>query len=389
MSQVLMRASQQWASRPADERFLDLDVMLADQQARRERSTQKAISSRRLECRAVECEDEKGQKTFGDLVVLDKETNESAAPTHWAFNQLSQLAGAPPKYLRSLPTPIVQDCINWGLRFNREIKDVGIMTRKPVEFSNVETRDEGMSAAEEYAALMAATGPNYGRVWNYEIVENVRRVFGNGRDGAFRIPGEFGKDVPITKQNTTLYAGDRDCFIFLADEKNKIEIPDRRNGEPGFLSRGFFVWNSEVGSTSLGVAMFLFDYACLNRMVWGTLDYQEVRIRHTASAPDKFVDEIAPALLALHDRPAGPIVEAVKKAKAARITDDVNEWLSKRYSARNAALYMALHEEEEGRPIETLYDVSTAITAYARGVNWQDDRVALEREAGKVFELAQ
>jgi len=383
-TQTLMRASRQWMTRPADERFLDLDLMLADQLARRERSKEKVISSRQLEAVALD-----DGKQMAELVIRDKETGEDAAPSHWAFNQLAELAQAPPRYLRTLPTPIVQDCINWGLRFNREIKDVGVMTRSPVERSNVETTDAPMSAADQYATLMAATGPGYGRVWNYEIVENVRRVFGNGRDGTFVIPGEFGKDVPITERNTTLYAGDRDCFIFLADEKNKIEVPNRRNGEPGYLSRGFFVWNSEVGSTSLGVAMFLFDYACLNRMVWGTLDYQEIRIRHTASAPDKFIDEVAPALIALHDRPAGPILKAIENARAAKIEDDVNEWLAKRYSKRSAALYQALHMEEEGRPIETLYDVSNAITAYARGTNYQSDRVDLEREAGRVFEMAQ
>lgn len=381
MSQTLMRASRQWQSRPADERFLDLPSMLLDQRGRQERSKQKAISSRRLELQSVE-----GDKAFTELVVFDAETSERSAPTHWAFNQLAALAGAPPSYLRTLATPIVADALNWNLRFTREIKDLGIMTRTGVERSNVETSD-APTLADEYASLMCATGPNYGRVWNADIIENTIRVFGDGRTGLFRVPGEFGKVVPITRDNTTLYAGDRDCFIFLADEENKIEIPNRRNGQPGLLSRGFFIWNSEVGSTSLGVAMFLFDYACLNRMVWGTLDYQELRIRHTASAPDKFLDEIAPALHRMRDAPSKPIVQAIEDARAARL-DDAAEWLAKRFSKREASMFAAIHLEEEGRPIETLYDASNAVNAYARGVNWQDQRVAWEREAGAIINLA-
>ncbi len=44
--------------------------------------------------------------------------------------------------------------------------------------------------------------------------------------------------------------------------------------------------------------------------------------------------------------------------------------------------------DEENRPIESLWDVTTAATAYARGIRYQDDRVELEREAGKIMALA-
>jgi hypothetical protein len=43
---------------------------------------------------------------------------------------------------------------------------------------------------------------------------------------------------------------------------------------------------------------------------------------------------------------------------------------------------------DEGRPIETLWDATTAVTAYARGIQWQDDRVAIEREGGRILALA-
>lgn len=48
----------------------------------------------------------------------------------------------------------------------------------------------------------------------------------------------------------------------------------------------------------------------------------------------------------------------------------------------------AVHEAEEGRPIETVWDVATAATAYARGLEHQDKRVEIEREAGKLLKLA-
>jgi hypothetical protein len=44
--------------------------------------------------------------------------------------------------------------------------------------------------------------------------------------------------------------------------------------------------------------------------------------------------------------------------------------------------------QDEQRPIESLWDAATGITAYAREIAHTDDRVRLEREAGKVLKLA-
>jgi hypothetical protein len=43
---------------------------------------------------------------------------------------------------------------------------------------------------------------------------------------------------------------------------------------------------------------------------------------------------------------------------------------------------------EEGRPIETLWDVVTAATAHARSLPHTDDRLVIEREAGKILSEA-
>jgi hypothetical protein len=37
---------------------------------------------------------------------------------------------------------------------------------------------------------------------------------------------------------------------------------------------------------------------------------------------------------------------------------------------------------------ETLWDAATAVTAYARGVGYQDERIELEREGGRILDLA-
>jgi hypothetical protein len=48
----------------------------------------------------------------------------------------------------------------------------------------------------------------------------------------------------------------------------------------------------------------------------------------------------------------------------------------------------AAHELEEGRPMETLWDAVCGITAAAKSINTQDDRVAWERAGGRLLDLA-
>lgn len=43
---------------------------------------------------------------------------------------------------------------------------------------------------------------------------------------------------------------------------------------------------------------------------------------------------------------------------------------------------------KENRPIETLWDATTAVTALAKGISYQDDRVELERKGGDILKLA-
>ena len=46
------------------------------------------------------------------------------------------------------------------------------------------------------------------------------------------------------------------------------------------------------------------------------------------------------------------------------------------------------HLLEEGRPVETLWDATTALTAVARSEGHIDERVELERQAGDLMKLA-
>lgn len=356
----LMQASNQWASRPSDERFTSLTELLQARLLSRSQSKAVVVSSRAVTANPLS--DNKG-------LVITGPNGHAYAPTNHAFGQLAQLAGAPAGYLRTLASPLVADCLNYGLKINREVEDVGMLLQR-----------NGSSI------LRAATGPNYGRIWDADFVGAMVERFGNGRDGQFTIPGEFGKEVEITKANTTIYGSDRDMFVFLADEKNRINVKGRRNGFNGTVARGFFGWNSEVGGKTLGVASFLFDYACCNRIVWGATEFKQLALRHTVSAPDRFMEEIMPVIQAYANGSAKPFEDAIALAQAKKV-DDVSSFMAARFGKGVVDKMLAVHMLEEHRPVETMWDVVTAATAYAKGIGHQDARVAIETAAGKVLDL--
>lgn len=359
---TITAASHQWATRPSDERFTSLTAMQVHFDTIQQQSRAVTAPSRRIHC--LPTQDNKGIEITGP-------NGHAYTPTHWSFGQVAALAEAPAGYLRTLPSPIAADCINYGLQFKRDIEDVSVLLQR----------------TDNDNTLRAATGPRYGRIWNADVTSALTARFGDGITGEWRVPGEFRQAVTVTKDNTTLFAGDRDMFVFLADEQNLIELPNRRDGKAGSMARGFFVWNSEVGSATFGLATFLYDYVCCNRIVWGAQKFAEIRIRHTASAPDKFLQELKPALITYANASASTITDAIEAARKQRVTDNLDAFLTTRFGARSVAPLKAIHQLEEGRPIETLWDVTTAVTARARSLPWQDERVAMERKAGELLDL--
>ena len=363
----LMQASRQWAKRPPEERFTNLTEMLEASRAFRNKSLSRRVANRDIRVAPVK------DDPAGLAVTLN---GMPSTPNNWAFGQLCSLVGAPAGYLKRLPTPMIADCLNYGFQIDRKIEEIGTLT---------------VNEADGMSTMVAATGPDYGRIWNDSVLEKIIDRFGDGQTGKFTVPGEFGKAVTVDKDNTTLYRSDRDMFLFLADEKNRIEIASRRDNKPGGLARGFFLWNSEVGASSIGVSTFLFDYTCSNRIVWGAEQFAEIKIRHTVGAPHRWMEEIAPALEIYAEGSTHSIVEAITAARGKRIGDGdaVTAFLTKRFNSANTAKAIQLaHIAEEGRPIETLWDATTGITAYAKGIQYQDRRIEVEREGGKVMALA-
>ena len=196
----------------------------------------------------------------------------------------------------------------------------------------------------------------------------------------------------MTKDTTTLYASDRDVFLFLVDDLNPIEAGRLPDGSPDLYFRGFYCWNSEVGAKTLGIASFYLRAVCQNRNLWGVEDFEEITIRHSKYAASRFAHEAAPALTRFANSSPAPFVEGIKAARArivARSDEDRSDFLGRRgFSKAASATIIETVLKEEGRKPESVFDFVQGITAVARKKSHQDARLDLEGRAKKMLDRA-
>jgi hypothetical protein len=204
--------------------------------------------------------------------------------------------------------------------------------------------------------------------------------------------GVYNPRVDVTQDTTTLYASDRDVFLFLVDDLNPIEAGRLPDGSPDLYFRGFYCWNSEVGAKTLGIASFYLRAVCQNRNLWGVEDFEEITIRHSKYAASRFAHEAAPALTRFANSSPMPFINGIKAARekiVARTDDDRSEFLRKRgFSKGETAKIIETVLAEEGRKPESVFDFVQGITAVARHKTQQDARLDLEARAKKLLDRA-
>ena len=366
------RVSSEWFSRPDDERYLSLTELHKAVRARADRATARTVETRALRIEASRDNAER-------LTLAVPGRDEPVAPTHWSYGQLCSLVGAPASYMRQLPAPLAGINLQHGLLSHR------------AELVKTLEADDGR------VELRAVTGPDYGRIWDHELVEAVMRIAGEGTgDTRWKVPGVLdwvtmthNPFVEVAKNTTTLYASDRDVFLFLVDDAHPIEAGRLPNGDPDLYFRGFYCWNSEVGSKTLGIATFYLRAVCMNRNIWGAEGFEEISIRHSKFAGHRFAHQAAPALARFADSSPMPFVAGIRAAReaiVARKDDDRETFLRRRgFSKPETEKIIATVLDEEGRLPESVFDFVQGITAFAHSKPHQDARLDLEGRASKLL----
>jgi hypothetical protein len=373
--QLVGAVSAQWASRPDDQKFLSLSEL-------RGKVAQYATESRTIDVLPQEIV-ASYDAANPSILRLGMEGCADLEPTHWGFDQIARVAGAPASYLRELPGPLAALNLNYGLK---------VADAKPVQ---AYVRENGTTS------LRGITSTKYGRILDRDVADAVINVAGNGTgDTRWKVPGviewgnkfgvSYNPNVDITRENTTLYASDRDLFIFLVDDLNPIEVGKLANGQPDLMFRGFYVWNSEVGSRTYGFASMYLRGVCQNRNLWGVEGFNEIVFKHTSMAPERFEVEAEPALVEFAGGSTDKVVKGVaaaKKAIAAKTDEERLEFLGKLgFSQKAAKNVIDTSILEEQRAPESLWDFAQGISAVARKMEFQDARLKMEAIAGAVLD---
>jgi len=153
--QRIGRVSSEWFTRPDDERFLNLSDLYESVRGRAERAQARTVESRGIRVEASRDSSER-------LALTVPGRDEQVMPTHWSFGQLCTLVGAPTSYVRQLPAALSAINLQHGLLSHR------------AELVKTLETDNGR------VELRAVTGPDYGRIWDHELITAVMKIAGNG-----------------------------------------------------------------------------------------------------------------------------------------------------------------------------------------------------------------
>lgn len=361
-SRTIMTASDQWARRPDDERFKDLESLSEHVKTRMIASREEVVHTRDISA-----------ELFDDGLRVMIEGNEPGAPSNWSFGQLARAADFRATELRKLKPQTAAIVLNEQFKKNKNV-EVKVMR----------------TVGENEDIIQALTGPGYGRIFDSEVVDMVKDVV-ELSEGKFHNPkaysrGEFGAEP----EPAGLYASDRDVFMFMVDGGSMFD-----EGPRAQFNRGFIVSNSEVGKASLVMMSFLFNTVCGNHYIFGATGINMKRIVHSSGAPSRFAKNAFDELKLFAQQPLdmSPVHEAMRiKLENIRpgshdFHTERDKWIkafAEKYNFTMLEIKEAIRASlrEEGK-CDTAFDLMQGFTAAARTIPHVDTRISLEQRAGK------
>ena len=358
----LFHAHNQWATRPADERFDTLDAMYGATRAYASVAVEKAVPWDNLR---VEASD--------DNLALVGRTGVPAKLTHYAFGQLAARVGAPAGYLRALPPTLAAQNLNHGLKERGPQDNASLLFHRNGDL-----------------LLRAATSEKYARIWNYELIERLQ-------DMAARfalVPAcatMSWTGGAIDDSHKALYASDHDMFAFLMSNDRTIQDPTAQGKA---LRRGVIVINSEVGAAALKFMGFMFRDVCANHIIWGAEQLAEVSVRHVGDGANRRMIDAIVQVRRYMD--GAETLDAARFAETSvHIADDREKVLDRLFGIRSlglsrkvlAASYDAVVPAEDG-DARSVWGMAQGITRVSQATAFADERTAMDRAAGKLLDFA-
>jgi hypothetical protein len=233
---IATAAQRQYFSRPADQKFDSVEALL-------NRVTARANAAMEFESEIVDMT--AMRNVDGGIVFSAKPQkgvlSEYMEPTHYAFGQTCSLVKAPADFMRRLAAQGNEELVVKNLNHC-----IAKREREGLKFLNVPDQDGG-----DVGTLYSTTSPTYGRIWDRDVVQATK-------DTLDAVNADAGREVFYSpwawgKKHRALFGSDRDIFMFFVDGGSIVD----GGGDRDQLNRGIYIWNSEVGAATFGIATFL------------------------------------------------------------------------------------------------------------------------------------
>ena len=336
----LMRANSELLKRSPDECFKSLADLRSHCVTQMENATE--VWSKPQSVSAVVQRDE---------VALKFENGEARRLNEWSFSQLCSLCGVAAKTINRLSPSTATTAIEETLP----------KADRPIQF---------LTGANSVRSIH---GISYTRLWNSELLDVVSKF-----------ESEFQPPKPAQSHyGTGLYAGEQDMFAFLVDDKGWVDIGEDR------FAPGFFVWNSEVGSRSVGVQTFWYQHICGNHIVWDCIDVNEFSRKHTSGVRDAIgeIERMITSLVNVRTQRQEQFVERIRGAKRNQLGDNLEE-VTKVLRQQNIPLGMIKSAAKVVRDNHSTFAWVDALTRASGQIAFAGSRAAIDQKIGSLLSLA-
>lgn len=385
----LMAASQQWATRPADERYWNLADLYASLMVRNDSSAEKEFDSKELKI-----------VPNGKEVCIVGPAGIPAKLSHWSFGQMCNKFDANAEYLRKKSPELAALNLNDDMKRSGDSKVQMLMHKDKTNANAI--------------ATVRAMTTDYARLWNGQIVHALMK---NGLQNGWMTPPARpvpGLNDPRARKATAadivpgqenfglavkegdeiapagIYEGDRDMFLFLV---NPTRIVDDKGGG---LMRGVFLWNSEVGAGAFSVKTFLLENVCGNHICWGASKVANFRMVHRGDNIKQFAPKILKSLEAARPTDLRAEEKMIANAKIRILGKDKEDVVNTLYgrkalgitrtAAENAFDFAERWEKTAGAAPTTAWGFVHGLTRWSQTMKFADERDRFDEIGGKILE---
>lgn len=305
--------------------------------------------------------------------------NYRVALTNWSFWQIARIVRAPARYLLSLPPKLAAECLQFS--FNHSGRQAKFLCRD-IDKGSVQLRN--------------AYNPRYHRTSETAIVRLAKRIVRKNLGGGnWKTPRELnwlsvtGLNISedLINESTGMYISDRYVSIFLINESRNSIV----NVNNQIYAWGIHIWTHKQ---KFGFSFFFFRASCQNRQLWevinrfgyefplreGNFDKFEIALEKELSEfPNKGVGDFSHQIsLSQQNRVAENKDDALRVLVVLGFQNDVAHSIIESFLNGNES-------DSSNRFPVSAFDLIQAITAYARRITMQDERLYVEANAFRLL----